>query len=404
MFNNLNVITSFLLIVSALAFAGDNPVGIEEGDAIYRNVTTLGMVNHHSAMFTGMYTFNGNWNMQVVEQLGSSSTNPPSGADIVSEVKNRQSHWILFKPITHNPADIDDMRETFKDKFKKGDNNFYVGSFNNLADITIGVLGPWERLSIQAKSTEIFNTIDATYCFTDLFSRRETWHYCCWYTWDNPHINHINEVRCDFFPEWAFESLGFKVWKNCQNSSLWNCTLSRESNESHNDALNGDYQCQELFPEIQNGCKNANGNNSQDHTTFRNSIVEAPDVKYVGMWGGQFNVYGGENGVPIVYVAIEYSYDGTNWGWVQDDAGIVWKYNQLWCNVNSYISNNYCNNSTPMKRCNYDFYFPVNPWTKYNANYVRAVVLDQGSNYTSIVLSKYLGQDQNFGGFFKNCN
>jgi hypothetical protein len=394
-----------LMVVTAWADVDSPCPGFETGDAIYRLVRVAGMYNQHAAMFEGMFTDNTNWYVPVIEVLGSSGA-CPTGNDIYSAQRNNQGYWVAFKPISHNPADIDQLRMRFKDAFKKGDASLnYKGSFTSMEGLTSGIIGPYERNSIQNSAYQVYLNVDAGYTFNDIMERDDpSFHYCCWYT-DPPHdIYHIKNIRCDFIPEWSYECLGFKVWGSCQAPSSWNLSSSYNNSNRHNDAYAGSYECAELFPEIQNGTKNENGNDSKYYTTFRPSPVEAPDVFYVGLWCGQFNLYGMENGNSILFAALEYSNDGINWGWVQDNNGITWKYNQLWCPPNNHLSNNYCGTSILCKRSSFDFYFPVDPWTKYNARFVRATLLDQGTNYFTKILDKNLGQHINNQGIWKSCN
>lgn len=394
---------------------GGNFTAFEKGDAIYREgAFELGLVDDYHSGMIGKFMMHEGKPVMTMSHLTEAKDKSKTGV----------FNGLTVKSETYDPSTVSVSTETNGNLFVKdlrvlgwrlGITDPNVPHSKNAIDaLGKGVFKLWgdyyrdeyasqpvfrgiyqSRTAIEdgsltsAKRNEI---LDEVYGGVAYWARRDDW------SWDAANLVNYNgewemygiipyystyfrglydidDTRCEFLIEWAYEKRGIRVWGQSTSSHVMLSGGSTEDADYHNDAVdnNAGYTLDEMSPMVQAGDFFVDTRNSQSRTTMRPSLVEPPVIEY--FWqsssGPKFKIR--ENASHFVYYSILlYDASGNFVRYAKDDQGNDYTYRQLYL-------------SQDQGKVRSQILYPSkNSGDNWNAYTVRLVVTDEGANTSEL--------------------
>jgi len=385
-------------------------VGFEKGDALYRETVTLGN-DYHTGMFGKFYmTSDG----KPAVNVGNINDNPGSSSDLtidnvkvhVDVSKSEQKsfwhgalHWtqlyndmylreweltVTSTNLPHRKSTIDALQKAvvkaYGEEHLSSDGWHYRGAFQNVTAYNDRSLNGEKRDEILSRAfgdIAYWSSEDNwgwTTGIVDYTGYWDWWGIIPYYTNSFRDLYDIDDVRCDFLTEWAYEKSNIAVWGS-DNTLKWLGGGGTNNADYHNDVLdmNDYYTYDELSPMVQSGDFSGNGRDSRNMTTFRGSIVKAPTIEYFQPYaeGPKFQV-GDEASTYVYFSILLFNRDGTFARYAKDASGSEYKYRQL------YLSRNY---GAIVEAGYFPSVFASDNWNNYT---VKLVVTDEGANTSEL--------------------
>ncbi len=385
-----------LLVLSLNVFSystngGGTLTGQEKGDAMYR-VVGMPVDDYHASLFGEFYVEDGKPHTSVIElNLNGGLTCDDEvidGTHIEAHCNKRNTddytdvariQWV-FKPLLDEPHSkvlIDKLSKAARVIYGEKDDAEYIGAFTNTGAVLDGSLTGAKRSNILNEAMVNMGSKAASgnwgYTATDMVDyNMGLWTYF-------RGLEDIDDVRCDFITEWAYEKNGVLVWG--KDSDLrWISGGGTEHADYHNNFVddNDSYYYDEVSPIVQSGDLKGNSRDARTRTTFRPSIVEEPAIEYFSFKNGEMSFSVVENASEQVYFSILLFKGGVFSQYAQDANGNDFKYRPLILTDQIGI------------RLKQAYYPQLKDMDVLNEYEVKLVVTDEGANTSEV----YLGYEQ----------